>query len=87
MDIVDSENTGETTVPAKAGMGLVAREVVVGALLHFDQGSEATGVWGAAVALVKEEAHRYQPPKNSLSYLTAPDYSTFETDNQLSCSA
>uniref|UniRef100_A0A8C2LT48 Pre-mRNA-splicing factor SPF27 n=1 Tax=Cricetulus griseus TaxID=10029 RepID=A0A8C2LT48_CRIGR len=44
-----------------AGTGLVAREVVVDALLY-------------------EETRRYRPTKNYLSYLTAPDYSAFETD-------
>ncbi|KAB0342548.1 hypothetical protein FD754_019474 [Muntiacus muntjak] len=53
-----------------AGTGLVAGEVVVDALPYFDQGYEAPG----------EETRRYRPMKNYLSYLTAPDYSAFETD-------
>ncbi|CAI9178877.1 unnamed protein product [Rangifer tarandus platyrhynchus] len=63
-----------------ADTGLVAREVVVDALPYFDQGYEAPGVREAAAALVEEETRRYQPTKNYLSYLTAPDYSAFETD-------
>ncbi|KAB0372768.1 hypothetical protein FD755_015521 [Muntiacus reevesi] len=51
-----------------AGTGLVAREVVVDALPYFDQGYKAPGVREEAAAL------------NFLSYLTAPDYSAFETD-------
>ncbi|ELW65300.1 Pre-mRNA-splicing factor SPF27 [Tupaia chinensis] len=61
-----------------AGTGLVA--VVVDALPYFDQGYEAPGVREAAAALVEEETRRYRPTKNYLSYLTAPDYSAFETD-------
>ncbi|KAJ8784743.1 hypothetical protein J1605_008094 [Eschrichtius robustus] len=63
-----------------AGTGLVAGEVVVDALPYFDQGYEAPGVREAAAALVEEETRRYRPTKNYLSYLTAPDYSAFETD-------
>ncbi|EHB07496.1 Pre-mRNA-splicing factor SPF27 [Heterocephalus glaber] len=63
-----------------AGTGLVAREVVVDALPYFDQGYEAPGVKEVAVALVEEETRRYRPTKNYLSYLTAPDYSAFESD-------
>lgn len=62
------------------GTGLVAGEVVVDALPYFDQGYEAPGVREAAAALVEEETRRYRPTKNYLSYLTAPDYSAFETD-------
>ncbi|XP_020015838.1 pre-mRNA-splicing factor SPF27-like [Castor canadensis] len=63
-----------------AGTGSVAGEVVVDALPYFDQGYEAPGVREAAAALVEEETRRYRPTKNYLSYLTAPDYSAFETD-------
>uniref|UniRef100_A0A2K6SAS2 Pre-mRNA-splicing factor SPF27 n=1 Tax=Saimiri boliviensis boliviensis TaxID=39432 RepID=A0A2K6SAS2_SAIBB len=62
------------------GTGLVAGEVVMDALPYFDQGYEAPGVREAAAALVEEETRRYLPTKYYLSYLTALDYSAFETD-------
>ena len=58
----------------------MAGEVVVDVLPYFDQGYEAPGVHEAAAALVEEETRRYRPTKNYLSYVTAPDYSAFETD-------
>ncbi|KAK2084999.1 hypothetical protein P7K49_036299 [Saguinus oedipus] len=74
------ENAAKSEGSRMAGMGLVAGEVVVDALPYFDQGYEAPGVREAAAALVEEETRRYRPTKNYLSYLTAPDYSAFETD-------
>ncbi|XP_049630215.1 pre-mRNA-splicing factor SPF27-like [Suncus etruscus] len=62
------------------GTGLVARELVVDALPYFDPGYETPGVCEVSAALVEEETRRYRPTKNYLSYLTAPDYSAFETD-------
>lgn len=34
-----------------------------------------------AAALVEEETRRYRPTKNYLSYMPAPDFSTFEVRN------
>uniref|UniRef100_G3UAZ1 Pre-mRNA-splicing factor SPF27 n=1 Tax=Loxodonta africana TaxID=9785 RepID=G3UAZ1_LOXAF len=62
------------------GTGFVALEAMVDALAYFDQGYEAPDVQKAAVALVQKKAHRYQPTKNYLSYLTALDYSAFGSD-------
>ncbi|KAM5327706.1 pre-mRNA-splicing factor SPF27-like [Glossophaga mutica] len=63
-----------------AGTGLVGGEVAVDTLPYFDQGHEAPGVWEAAVVLVEEKTHRYQPTNDYLSYLIALDYSAFETN-------
>ncbi|XP_010782564.1 pre-mRNA-splicing factor SPF27 [Notothenia coriiceps] len=63
-----------------AGTASVAGEVFVDALPYFDQGYDAAGVREAAGALVEEETRRYRPTKNYLSYLTIPDFATFETE-------
>lgn len=47
-----------------AGTKLVAREVVVDALLCFDQGYEAPGVCEVAAVLVEEETRHYRFTKN-----------------------
>ena len=63
-----------------AGTGPEAGEVVVDALPYSDRGYAAPGVREAAAALVEEETRKYRSSKNCLSYLTARDYSAFETD-------
>ncbi|XP_056585428.1 pre-mRNA-splicing factor SPF27 [Triplophysa dalaica] len=63
-----------------AGPSSVAGDVFVDALPYFDQGYDAPGVREAAAALVEEETRRYRPTKNYLSYLSTPDFSTFETE-------
>lgn len=62
-----------------ASQAHMSHEVVPDALPYVDQGYDEPAVRNMVNELIEEETKRYRPTKNYLEFMTAPNYTQFET--------